>query len=134
MIKTNRLLLLLISHTVLWTSCDCEFNYQFSVINETQTDLSIDFELDTKQRNVIVKPDEELTLAITDGFRCGCINCTGGRINYADSTINYFISDIKIFRMDSVQTTTDFNNEYNWEFESKKKLGVYRARIDESDF
>lgn len=132
--RTKQLLLILLLSSTFMISCDCEFNYEFNVINETQTEIKVEFVQGAEQKKITVKPNENKTLVITDGFRCGCTDCKGSRINSVDSTMNYLISDIKILKNDTVETKIDFNNEYNWEFESRKKLGLYTARIDNSDF
>lgn len=115
------------------SSCDCSFNYDFKIYNNTDKLLKVEYEMNAEFRTVTVEPDKFVSLGTTAGYYCDCTDCQGSRIEAVDSSL-YFITGLKIFIQDSIESRTDFNNEYNWEFEPAKKLGLYVAFIDSSDF
>lgn len=130
----NRFFYFIIFISITLVSCDCEFSYEFKILNETAEPISIEFNHDGNHSNFTLTPSEQISILQADGFRCGCSGCTGSRVHDIDTTVNYLLSEIRITKSDTVETILDFNYEYNWEFESKKKLGIYLARIDDSDF
>jgi len=114
-------------------SCDCYFEYEFRIYNNTTQLLKVEYSLNSEFRTVTIEPNEFGLLGTTDGFRCDCSDCEGGRINGVDSSMHH-ITGMRIFIHDTIETKTDFNNEYNWDFESAKSLGKYTAIVDSSDF
>lgn len=139
--KKNKILTVLIIFTLLILfGCDVGMNYEFIVINETSEEIKVEFKQydhQEVQKSVIVNPDEKKTLAIGSGPRCGGVYCDAYRLTKyesEDSTFRYPVAEIKIFIRDTSESKIDYNNEYNWEFESKRKLGIYIARISDTVF
>ncbi|HPF00460.1 MAG TPA: hypothetical protein PKY63_07330 [Bacteroidales bacterium] len=93
----------------------------------------MEYSLNSEFRTVIIEPNEYGLLGTTEGFRCDCSDCVGGRTNNVDSSM-YHITGVRILIHDTIETKTDFNNEFNWDFESAKSLGIYTAIVDSSDF
>jgi hypothetical protein len=125
----------LVLFVIVLNSCDCIFDYRFEVSNALNSNITIKYNSRQSEEKVItLKPGETGILYSGDGFLCACTDCKGSPINSVDSTINYFIPNLKIFKNDSIQTITDFNKEKNWSFVSKKRLGVYTAKVKEADF
>ncbi|MPM10880.1 hypothetical protein SDC9_57217 [bioreactor metagenome] len=115
------------------SSCDCGFDYEFKIYNNTDNLLKVEYEMNAEFKTITVEPHMFISLGTTAGYYCDCTDCQGSRIEAPDSSL-YFITGLKIFIQDSLECKTDFNNEYNWEFEPAKKLGLYVAFIDSSDF
>lgn len=129
-----RILLLTISIGFLLVSCECAADYEYSVINQTSDMVKIDYYSEGEKSLIVLKPTESRKLSIAqDVRRCGCNNCDAKRLKTGDSTIWYFNLDKVVIR-DSVKSKTNFNKEYNWNFESKDKLGKYTLTINNSDF
>jgi len=129
--KKNIFLIVLIA--IILTSCDCVFDYTFKAKNLTSSEIEFRYKKGDRNESLSLMPNEEKEIFVSDGFRCGCRDCQGSRINSVDSTINFIMTDITVIKNDSI-SKTNFNYEYNWEFESKKKLGVYTAKITDSNF
>ena len=117
------------------TSCDCAFDYKFEIYNNLNQNVTIKYKSGGPDEKIVtINPGVSEIIFSGEGNRCGCTNCQGSPNKTVDSTIYPFISGIAVFKNDTVQSLTDFNKEKNWEFESKKKLGLYKAYIDETDF
>jgi hypothetical protein len=111
------------------------FNYRFEIDNTLSTNLTVKYESRRDGAKTLkINPNESSVIYYGEGFKCGCPNCKGFRINSVDSSINYFILNLWIYKNDTVKTTIDYNKENNWSFESKNKLGIYTAKIKDSDF
>jgi hypothetical protein len=117
----------------LTSSCSCFFDYKFEVVNETSTAITFKYQTGGDLYVLDLNPNERKDLMVTDGFRCNCSDCKGSRINAVDSTMNIIMSEITVLR-NGIASQTDFNYEHKWDFESKKKLGLYTAYIKDSDF
>ena len=115
------------------SSCDCYFEYEFRIYNKTTQHLKVEYRLNAELKIITIEPNETALLGASEGFRCDCSECEGSRINDVDSSM-YYISGLRIFIHDTIETQTDFNNEYNWEFEPAQSLGKYTAVIDSTDF
>ena len=132
--KMKRNLLLIITISFLLVGCECAADYEYSVINQTSDTVKIDYYSEGEESVIVLRPTEIIKLSIAQEVsRCGCNNCDAKRLKTGDSTI-WFITLNNVVIRDSVESKTNFNKEFNWDFESKDKLGKYTLRIDNSDF
>jgi hypothetical protein len=117
------------------SACDCGFENKVEVFNYLNQPITVKYKIQSRDSSIIIiEPNKSEVLLAEFGGWCNCTNCKGDKINLADSSMIWLFQYIVIYKNDTIPTKTDYNKDYNWQFFSEKKLGYYKAFVEESDF
>ena len=119
--------------TQLYSCCDGGWNNEFVIQNDLGDTLKIIRKMDHDKDTITdtMFPGTSKTIGIDYGGRRKCKSKEVYDI-YKDSIMNIIV--LNVYRNDTVLSTKNLKHRNEWEFSNNNGTGLYKLRIDISDF
>ena len=114
----------LIGILLLFTACDCAYDYSYEITNETDGKLTVSWTHNTDQQTKTIVTRTSDILFITDH---GLESCRKGPFF---QEVNIDLDTISIWKDDTLLSNQDYRQDQHWSYED----GHYKAVVINSEF